>query len=161
MGNIKTIQLDATTKGAHNVGVLRTLTTEWNPDDRSAQEFKNMVLKELNALRNNVPNFDSGYFYIEGGSKKYRLEHPNLGGVPNRVICYFSTKAEPAATDVVTPIPLIVFTDTGNVSGMVKSGLKAEFEVNGNSTLISTSANVIIMHDSAYDSGYIRLLLWR
>ena len=160
MGDTKDVQLDGTTTGIHNTGHIRDVVTEWNPKEPAAQEFKDMVVRELSALKNKAPDFDSGYIEVEVGNK-YMVNHEKLGGIPNKVVVYHSSVAEPTEKDTVRIIPSITSIDSGNPSLMATSGVQVNHFGDGKKTQLTAADDTLLQHAPAHTKGYIRLLLWR
>jgi hypothetical protein len=158
MGSTKWVQVESALTGKHTTTPTSEITTEWNPTDKSAQEFRDMVLRELNALKNKTPDFDSGYMLVEVDNT-YRVEHPDLGGVPNIVQVYHSSVAEPRGDQTVRLVPSITTIDLGNTTAVL-SGVQVNHYADGSATSITVARDSLLMH-SGQTTGYIRLLLWR
>lgn len=142
--------------GWHEVKAFKSYSSEWVDANIAAIQFRDTVFGALKGIIDDLPDYDTGYMKIEPGDKEYTIEH-GLGGIPKRVIAFFSEVQDPVENkDAIYLHPLgIEFYDSGGSEKI--AGLRLIF-TNKNTAVIHTGTDSLLHY---LDAGFVRLLFWR
>jgi len=147
------IKPDKIKQGSHTVAVSKSLSTGIVPLTKAEALYKQEVDDHIEQTKSGVPDFDTGYMYVEHSST-YTINH-KLGQVPTRCACYFCEAQEPEdGNDVVYMTFPVVADYGGNVTGF---WLKSDDYKNKLTVDASNSTWVF----PGKTTGYIRVQLWR
>ena len=164
---------------------LIRLDREWQPKDKSAQRFKDNLIKRVEQLLNNTSTgsssgddtgtgtpgtepdlfFDTGYMWLvcenspfhTAGADYVDVTH-NLGQVPSRITVFYSRAQEPdPAKDVIHYVSPFIIRDNNN------EAVGFQVKVTGiNSVRLQVAADRLFQSGtSAYQRGNFRILMWR
>lgn len=143
---------------------LTRISSDWVPEDQAAIRFRDEVLETLKKLVNGTPDYDTGWFYAEAGSKSYDVNH-EIGAVPKRTLIYYSEVEEPkAGKDVVweiSPQPATVVSSVGPPIVYLAYGIWLSHAADGSKSFVLTAQDYILAWAAQYATGYLRVLVWR
>ena len=147
---------DTDFKGKHAIKVVKKVINEVQEPNFAAAAFKESIVKEVEKLSNNIPDWDTGYKKVTVANT-YIIEH-NFGSVPVRSAMFISTVEEPEENDFVYELASHISKDTGGVG---ICGVLLRHEMNGNESKLVTGDNTLLLSDANWATAYVRVLLWR
>ena len=168
-------------EGEHIVSSpLVRLNREWQPKDKSAQRFKDDIIKKMEQVLNNTSSgstpgedpgtgdpgispdlfYDTGYFYVEANNEYFKTH--NLSQIPSRLTIFYSNVLEPDPKNSAHKIHLI---HAGWTRGIYlgteqKSGISLRF-TSQNDIKIVTTDKITGNGPNAPPNGHLRILMWR
>ena len=144
--------------GDHKYDITRKVSREYKPLNAAENRFRKETGDELDRM-NNVPDYDSGYVYIEingagyGDYSEVTLKH-NLGRIPSSISMFYCDVEEPKyGKDIVYAfVP----------SQWLAYGVQVKYTDKNTMVLVcGVGNNADLFNATGANYGYIRILLWR
>jgi len=133
--------------GYHIMERINPITREYIPAQDSSFRFNNQIIDSVEKLNSGLPDYDSGYFYVEAGTD-YSLTH-DLGSIPSRITCFCCAEQEPKEqSSIIYYLPFLIIGTTGIMIGCKN---RTTFDISTGSAYIYLT--------STY--GFIRIMAWR
>lgn len=133
--------------GDHVIRKGGPVDREYQPENRAEKRFKDRAVDTLEKLESRIPDYDTGYMYVENG-EEYTIVH-RLGRIPTRLMLYYSTVEEP--TDDKDTVNLL--------HPVIVSSVGAEVAFDSKNKMTLTMGSTYV--HGTDESGYLRVMIWR
>lgn len=143
-----TIATESRKEGFHKIRSYKKQNREFKAKDNAQDRMFQDILTEIEKLRNRIPDYDSGYLYIEENIE-YDLNY-NLDQIPTLINLFFCETDEPSEGK--DPIYLMAPSNTPATEGVALKFLT------GNKCKVYTGSTYVYGDKT---EGYLRILFWR
>ena len=135
-------------EGYHKMAFQKKADDEYVPRHNAEKRFVETVKNEINRASSGLPNYDTGYLFVDKDGGPYIVKH-NLGFVPSRLSAFFSTDEEPDIdrSTIHEVLPVIISS----------VGFTLTYDSDKQCTITTGSSYV---HGTS-EIGYLRLMFWR